>query len=323
VPSPTPPPPLPDPDDDLPARAPRRRQPPQPRPADGVRSGGARGGGGGGSRRHPSLWSQLSPRAWAIIVAVLAVVLVLIVGAAAGGGGKKKTSGITTDAAVSTLQSLLDGVDKDTVLGSCPFGTVASIVDDVHDAVKVNGRVTDALHKIVIGGKDSVDEVLCSAATDDDRLHVVQSMYVYATPAPKGSYTDYLSKTLLSGAKFDGGTIYAWCVSADVEFRSGCGADWVAGDNKLVLGMQLTGGAVTAKQITTALQHELKTLADRLGGDEATGSIGSTVPHTAGSDSAPDSAPDTGPDTRPSTTTDVITTRPTSTVLASSGTGGT
>ncbi|MCU1504633.1 MAG: hypothetical protein JWM12_3987, partial [Ilumatobacteraceae bacterium] len=152
--------------------------------------------------------------------------------------------------------------------------------------VKVSGEVTDGMHKIVIGGKDSVDEVLCSASTADDRIHPTQSMYVYATPAPKGSYTDYLTKTLLADAevkledpvKFGGGTVYAWCVTPAPDSKGGCGADWVAGDNKLVLGMQLANDSVTAKQITAALEHELETLANRLGGDQATGT---TVPGTA------------------------------------------
>src|ERR1700712_2697814 len=104
MPTPTPPPPLPDPDDDLPARARRR-------PASRASSAG---------NRHPSFWSSLSPRAWAIVIAV--VVVVLIVGALAGNGDKKKASTIKTDSAVSTLQSLLDGVDKDTDLSTCPFG---------------------------------------------------------------------------------------------------------------------------------------------------------------------------------------------------------
>ena len=270
MPTPTPPPPLPDPDDDLP-RASRRRTSATP----------ARGGG-----RHPSFWSQLSPRAWAIIIAVLVVVLVLIVGALAGSDSKKQASTIKTDSAVSTLQSLLDGVDKDTNLSTCPFGSVTGIVDDVHDQIKVTGGITNELQKIVVGGKDSVNEVLCSATTPDDRLHLAQSMYVYATPAPKGSYTDYLAKTLLAGAKvkletpakYSGGTIYAYCVTPDAQNKGGCGADWVAGDNKLVIGMQLASGTVTAKQITAALQHELATLASRLGGET---SSGSSVPDTS------------------------------------------
>src|SRR5882762_2285233 len=105
MPTPTPPPPLPDPDDDLPARALRRRPP---------ASTSSRGGS-----RHPSFWSQLSPRAWAIIIAVLVVGLVLIIGALAGGDGKRQASTIKTDSAVSTLQSLLGGVDKDTNLSTC------------------------------------------------------------------------------------------------------------------------------------------------------------------------------------------------------------
>ncbi|MCU1501859.1 MAG: hypothetical protein JWM12_1213, partial [Ilumatobacteraceae bacterium] len=139
--SPTPPPPLPDPDDDLPRRAPRRRSAAPSSSRDAA-------------RRHPSAWSRLSPRAWAILVAVVAIVLVLIIGAVAGGSGKEKKSEIKTDSAVSALQSLLDGVDKDTALGSCPFGSVASIAGDVRGEVKVSGVVTAGMHKIVIGGKE-------------------------------------------------------------------------------------------------------------------------------------------------------------------------
>ncbi|MEO5899674.1 MAG: hypothetical protein ABIR68_06030, partial [Ilumatobacteraceae bacterium] len=173
MPTPTPPPPLPDPDDDMRARGPRRT-------AAATSSRRA---------RHPGFRSQLSSRAWAIIIAVLVVVLVLIVGAFAGRSDKKKASTIKTDSAVSTLQALLDGVDKDTALSRCPFGSVTAIVDDVRAEVTVATGLTDSSQKIVVGGKDSVNEVLCAASTPDERLHLAQSMYVYATPAPKGSYT--------------------------------------------------------------------------------------------------------------------------------------
>ncbi|MEO5724921.1 MAG: hypothetical protein ABIQ39_01905, partial [Ilumatobacteraceae bacterium] len=89
---------------------------------------------------------------------------------------------------------------------------------------------------------------------------------------------------LLVGAKvkfenavaFGGGSIYTYCLTADSDVKAGCGADWVAGDSKLVLGMQATGSEVTARQITQALQHELENLAQRLG-DDASPTVSSTT----------------------------------------------
>ena len=98
-----------------------------------------------------------------------------------------------------------------------------------------------------------------------DRLRTGRTLYVYATPVPKGSYTDYLSTTLLDGAKaelgrprkYAGGTIYAWCVTPSATFQGGCGADWVANEASVVFGMQVAGGEITAAEVSAALEHEL------------------------------------------------------------------
>ena len=124
----------------------------------------------------------------------------------------------------------------------------------------------------------------CSVSTADDRVHASRTMYVYATPVPKGSYTDYLTKTLFDGAKVKledpvkhaGGTIYAYCLTPTADVKGGCGADWVAGDGSVVFGLQLSGGDVTAKQVTAALQHELATIVERFGSDATTSSTPST-----------------------------------------------
>ena len=210
------------------------------------------------------------------------LVLVLIVGAVTRDGGKRSAAVIETDRAVTTLQSLLDGVDHDTDLASCPFGTVRSIAGDVHDELPLSTDLTEATHLVVVGDEDAVGEVLCSARTPDDRLRIGEALYVYATPAPTGSYTDYLSKTLLTGAKVEladpvphgGGTIYTWCVAADTSFKAGCGADWVAGDHRLVLGMQAAGSDVTAKQVDRGAAARARGARARLGGDAPTASSG-------------------------------------------------
>jgi hypothetical protein len=140
------------------------------------------------------------------------------------------------------------------------------------------------IHK---GNASGVDEVLCSASTPDDRLRASRTMYVYATPVPKGSYTDYLTKVLFDGAKVKledpvkhaGGTIYAYCLTPTADIKGGCGADWVAGDGSVVFGMQVSGGEVDAKQVTAALQHELATIVQRFGSDSATAA---STPDTTG-----------------------------------------
>src|SRR4051794_35620911 len=126
MPSTPPPPPLPDPEDDR--RLAERRA---------ARERGASGTGrpAATSRSAPTWTSKLSSRAWAIIIAAIVVLLVVIIGTLIGRSSHDKESSIKTDAAVSTLQSLLDGVQHDTVLGACPFGSMSPIVDDVRGDV--------------------------------------------------------------------------------------------------------------------------------------------------------------------------------------------
>src|SRR6185312_9970995 len=86
--------------------------------------------------------------------------------------------------------------------------------------------------------------------------------------------------TLFDGAKVKleepvkhaGGTIYAYCITPSADVKGGCGADWVAGDASVVFGLQVSGGEVTAKQVTAALQHELATIVERFGSDVRTAS---------------------------------------------------
>ncbi len=247
----------------------------------------------------------MSPRTWAILLAVGVVLVIIVIGTIIGRGSSDGATTIKTDAAVSTLQSLLDGVQRDTALGSCPFGPVTAIVHDVSDDVAFASTPDEAPAMIVKGDATAVDTVLCAASTPDDRLHTSRTMYVYATPVPKGSYTDYLTSTLLDGAKvkladphkYAGGTIYAWCTTPTADIKGGCGADWVAGDATVVFGMQVAGGEVTADQVTAALQHQLPALVERFGTDapssasvptsatpdESTGSsgvVGGSVPTT-------------------------------------------
>ena len=181
--------------------------------------------------------------------------------------GRRSSGGsstIETDDAVSALQSMLDGVDRDTALDACPFGTVRSIAGDVSDDVTFPATPVEATPMILMGDETRVDEVLCAAGTPDDRLRAGRTLYVYATPVPTGSYSDYLT-TLLDGAKVKleaprkhaGGTIYAWCTTPSDDFRGGCGADWVAADGGVVFGMEVAGGEITAAQVTSALEHEL------------------------------------------------------------------
>jgi hypothetical protein len=303
MPSPTPPPPLPDPEDDrrlaerraraAASRSSASRSPSSPSPAThGRRSTPPP------PPRPPTRWARLSPRTWAIVVAVAIVAVVILVGTLISRGSSDETTAIKTDAAVSTLQSLLDGVDRDTALGACPFGSVRSIAADVGDRVPISPAPIDAEAMIVKGDQSAVDEVLCSAGTPDDRLRTGRTLYVYATPVPKGSYTDYLSTTLLDGAKvkledprkYANGTIYAWCVTPSEAFKAGCGADWVANESSVVFGMQVAGGEITAADVSAALEHELPSMVERFGTDVPT----SSVPATGVVGSAPSTDDSTG-----------------------------
>jgi hypothetical protein len=249
MPTPTPPPPLPDDYDDAERAASRRPSGARPMPR----------------KRKPGLLSGVPPRTLAIGVAVLIVLVlvVVVVAVVAGGGDDKKASSIKVDGAVTVLTGLLDGVAADTDLAACPFGSIADIAADVKGEVAFRTTVADDLQQVVVGGKNSVNEVLCSASTAEQRIATAQTLYVYATPVPKGSYTDYLSKTLLAGVKskvepavkFAGGSVYAFCVTASAAVKGGCGADWVA----------------------AALQKELPTLVARLGGDASTAGDSTTV----------------------------------------------
>ena len=231
--------------------------------------------------------ARLSPRTWAIVIAVVVVAVVILVGTVIGRDSSGDSSTIKTDDAVSTLQSLLDGVDRDTSLGSCPFGSASSIARDIGGDVEFSSTPNDAVPMIIKGDESSVDEVLCTASTPDDRLRTSRTIYVYATPVPKGSYTDYLSNTLLAGAKVKledpikhaGGTIDSWCTTPTAVIKGSCGADWVASDGSVVFGIQVAGGEITAKQVVAALQHELPAMVDRFGADAPTaGSVPSSGP---------------------------------------------
>jgi hypothetical protein len=271
MPTPTPPPPLPDDYDDAERAASRRPSGARPMPR----------------KRKPGLLSGVPPRTLAIGVAVLIVLVlvVVVVAVVAGGGDDKKASSIKVDGAVTVLTGLLDGVAADTDLAACPFGSIADIAADVKGEVAFRTTVADDLQQVVVGGKNSVNEVLCSASTAEQRIATAQTLYVYATPVPKGSYTDYLSKTLLAGVKskvepavkFAGGSVYAFCVTASAAVKGGCGADWVAADSKLVIGLQVDTETVTAAQASAALQKELPTLVARLGGDASTAGDSTTV----------------------------------------------
>jgi len=292
MPSPSPPPPLPDPEDDR--RLAERRAARQRSATSDTKRPPAR------TRSAPTWTSKLSGRAWAIIIAAIVILVVVIVGTLISRDSHDKESSIKTDAAVSTLQSLLDGVQHDTVLGTCPFGSMSSIVGDVRGDLTFPATPTESTPMIHKADASAVDEVRCSVSTADDRVHASRTMYVYATPVPKGSYTDYLTKTLFDGAKVKledpvkhaGGTIYAYCLTPSADVKGGCGADWVAGDGSVVFGLQVSGGDVTAKQVTAALQHELATIVERFGSDATTSSTPST-----------DSTDSTG-STDPSGTTD-------------------
>ncbi|MFT3852518.1 MAG: hypothetical protein QM733_07265 [Ilumatobacteraceae bacterium] len=286
MPSPTPPPPLPDPDDDR-RLAERRAR------ADAARTGPTvsprpKGSGGGqrpastkpAPKRKPNAWTRLSPRAKAIVIATVIVVVVVLVGTFIGRRGGGSSSTIATDDAVSTLQQLLDGVDSDTQLATCPFGPMSSIVGDLGDDISFASTPVESTPMIVKGSDTEVDQVLCSAATPDDRLRTGRSLYVYATPVPTDSYSKYLT-ALLDGAKVKledprkhaGGTIYSWCVTPSTEFRGGCGADWVADGGGVVFGMQIAGGEITASQISAALEHELPSMVQRFGTDVPSSSV--------------------------------------------------
>src|SRR4051812_40384091 len=174
MPSSPPPPPLPDPDDDrrlaerrarAASRSSASRSPSSPSPATHGRQSTPPP-----PPRPPTRWARLSPRTWAIVVAVAIVVVVILVGTLISRGSSDETTTIKTDAAVSTLQSLLDGVDRDTALDACPFGSVRSIAADVGDRVPISPTPTDAQAMIVKGDETAVDGVLCSAGSPDDRL---------------------------------------------------------------------------------------------------------------------------------------------------------
>ena len=283
MPTPMPPPPLPDPDDDIegsidPGMANR----------GGARRRRSASSASSGRTTYPSFFAQLNRRAWVVIGVLAAVIIGAIVVLATRGDDKGKPTLIETDRAVATLESLLDGVTSSKELPVCPFGSVSDLVGDLNDELKFPGPTADDIHRIVIDGADSVNELLCSAGTADDRVHVVHTLYVYATPVPKGSYPDYLTKVRLldavvkveSGTRFNGGTIYAYCITGSPDIKAGCGADWVADDSRLVLGLQVTGAAVTANSVTTSLMRELPTMAERLG-DQA-GREGDVEPPTTG-----------------------------------------
>jgi len=125
---------------------------------------------------------------------------------------------------------------------------------------------------IVKGDDTRVDEVRCTTSTPDDRVRTGRTLFVYATPAPSDSYDTYLD-ALLDGAKAKveaprqhaGGTVHAWCVEPSADFRSGCGADWVADGGGVVFGLEVAGGQVTAADVTAALEHELPSMVERFG----------------------------------------------------------
>ncbi len=307
MPTPTPPPPLPDPDDDI-GRDIDPGMPGRGRPR------------ASGDRTYPSMFAQLNRRAWIVIGALAVVIVAAIVVLVTRGSDTAVTSEINTERAAATVRSLLDGVDSSKELARCPFGSVSDVVGDLNDVLKFPDPTTDDIHRIVMDGKDSVGEVLCSAGTADDRVHVVRSLYVYATPVPKGAYPDYLAKTRLvdavvkvdDGVRFNRGTIYPYCIAGSADIKPGCGADWVADNSSLVIGLQVTGSDVTAKLVTTALTREFETLATRLGGPVApdkTSPDNTSPDNTSPDKTSPDkTSPDnTSPDnTSPDNTTGAL-----------------
>jgi len=286
MPSPTPPPPLPDPDDDR--RLAERRARAAAARSSGTTAAAPRPRSGGGRAAPPppkptNAWTRLSSRTKAIGFAVVVVVIVVLAGTFIGrdsGGGSSK---IETDAAVSTLQELLDGVSRDTELPNCPFGSMSAIVGDLGDDIEFPSTPVESTPMIVKGDDTRVDEVRCTTSTPDDRVHTGRTLFVYATPVPSASYDKYLD-TLLDGAKVKveaprqhaGGTIHAWCVEPSADFRGGCGADWVADGGGVVFGMQVAGGEITAADVTAALEHELPSMVERFGTEAPVSSVPAT-----------------------------------------------
>lgn len=295
MPSPTPPPPLPDPDDDR-RLAQRRARAGEPR--SGGSAGASRSSGGRPpnppSKRQANAWTRLPSRTKAIVVAAAIVVVVIVAGTIIGRRSSDEPSTIKTDDAVSTLQSMLDGVERNTTLSACPFGSISSIVGDLDESVTFPTTPVSATPMIVKGDDTDVDEVLCAASTPDDRLRTGRSIYVYATPAPTGSYSDYLTARLDGAkAKLDdprkhaGGTIYTWCVTPSADFRGGCGADWVADGGGVVFGLQIVGGEITATQVADALEHELPAMVERFGTDAPVSSTPGSAPMSTPASTAP------------------------------------
>lgn len=161
------------------------------------------------------------------------------------------------EAASDSLEEIVEDPDfeeGDVGLSDCPLGDLADIEDAVGDEVDLS--VLEDEEAFGFGAGEGTEEgVGCSSSSDDGGA----LLSVFGTSVPPGSYLGSLDDLYPDGEvtaedprDFRGGDLVAYCVEqvaesdpevADVE---GCGVDWVAADDDLIIGLwaQNLGGDV-------------------------------------------------------------------------------
>lgn len=189
-------------------------------------------------------------------------------------------SPLAAEDAARSLDEIVDAADldrdDDVEVGvaeprDCPLGDLRDLEGAVEEAVGDLPRLRDRYQEAFGAYEGSEAGVLCAAAEDGDGP--VASVLVVATYAPSGDYAEVLEElyvgddvTTEEPVGHRGGLLHPYCVEQvdDAGYGDGCGADWIADDHDLLVGLYVTELDIDADAAADLLRSLLPDLLDAL-----------------------------------------------------------
>jgi hypothetical protein len=209
----------------------------------------------------------------ALVLIAVAVGVVVVV----GGGGD---DGLNAAGAADGFAALSDDAEYDDTgyaeLRRCPLGDPQDLGERVADTLDLADDVVDGdSYQYISDRTDDLPESLWCVAGADLSLGTDGDTFAFtASRLPDDDYDRYLEDIALPEGnvelgdlqQYRGGTIYPYCFEPDDESLGspGCGADWVAEDDDIVVGLSYTSGDADADAAVDALKDVLPDLVDEL-----------------------------------------------------------